>query len=394
MGGIARRASEIKNVRGQGVPLVVVDGGEFAPEYNWLGEIKFETLLESFQLMKYDALGLGEREIRMQHSRYDAWNVLVGSGIPVATLNLTYKGKTVRERPVIIERGGLRIGLFGLFMGDVLTSGAGKEWVIEDAGRSAEEALSYTEKNADVTVVMFSGGPAQARKLVRRYRGIDVVIVTHGSIPSPQIVQINDSLLISAGTRGKYLGRVDACRKDGKWNFSGRFVVLDNKIPKDPVLQATYSKYQVRVQQFVKKGAEQGKGNLAKDFSPVHVATECRTCHGNVYKDWLATPHAYALDTLVERNEHYNPECVGCHTTGYRKGGFVSFETTPQYKGIQCVSCHGPMKGHIDLHSGIRETSEAEAMRGQEVTKDTCLRCHTPERDNDFDFESDKKEVH
>jgi len=394
MGGIARRASEIKNVRSRGLPLVVVDGGEFAPEYNGLGEIKFETLVESFGHMKYDALSLGEREIRMHNDKYDAWNVLSSSKVPVATLNVTYKGKRLRERPTIIERGGLRIGLFGLFTGNVLHSGAGKEWVIEDAAMAAEEALAYTKENADVTVVMLSGKTAQAHRLVRSYRGIDVVIVTHSSIPSPQILRYNDSLLISAGTRGKYLGRVDACRKDGKWNFSGRFVVLDDKIPKDPVLQATYSKYQARVEQFVKKEAVQGKRNPAKDFSPVHAATECRTCHGNVYRGWLATPHAHALETLVGRNEQYNPECVGCHTTGYRKGGFVSFETTPQYKGVQCVSCHGPMKGHIELHSGRQETSEVEAMKGAEVTKYTCMGCHTPERDDDFDFERDKKEVH
>jgi len=394
MGGIARRATGIKNVRNQGLPLVVIDGGDFAPAYSRQGEIKFETLVESFGQMKYDALSLGEREIMMQNSQYDAWKVLRASGIPVGTLNVTYKGKRVRERPIIIVRGGLRIGLFGLFAGNVLPSGAGKEWVIEDAGRAAEEALSYTKKNADVTVAMFYGKAAQARRLVRRYRGIDVVIVTHSSIPSPQILQLNDSLLISAGTKGQYLGRIDASRTEGKWTFRGRFVVLDNKIPKDPVLQATYSRYQERVARFVKESIAQAKEKLGERFAPIHTANECQSCHGKIYNEWNVTPHAYAMDTLVEKNEQYNPECVACHSTGYGMGGFISLETTSQYAGVQCVSCHGLMEGHIEENSGKREVPEGEAAEIPEVTRGICLKCHTSERDDDFDFKRDKVQVH
>jgi 2',3'-cyclic-nucleotide 2'-phosphodiesterase (5'-nucleotidase family) len=394
MGGIARRATEIKDVRSQGLPLVVIDGGDFAPEYNKLGEIKFETLVESFLQMKYDAMSIGEREMLMQNDRYDAWAMLRASGIPVATLNLTYKGKRVRERPIIIDRGGVKVGLFGLFMGDNFPAGAGKEWGIEDTERVAEEALSYTEKNADLTVVMLSGEMSQARNLVKKHIGMDVVIVSHRSMESPQTLQLNNSLLVSAGTEGKYLGRVDASRAHGKWIFRGQFVALDKNISMDPVLTATYARYQERIEQFVKKSAGQVKEDLEQRFSPVYTANECQTCHGNVYDKWIATPHAHALDTLVEKDEQYNPECVGCHTTDYMKGGFISLETTPQYAGVQCVSCHGRMEGHIDVHSGKKEASEGEITKRPKVTQDTCLKCHTPERDNNFNFEVDKKEVH
>ncbi len=394
MGGIARRATEIKNARSQGLPLVVVDGGDFAPEYNELGEIKFETLVESFLHMKYDAVSIGEREMLMQNDKYDAWAMLHTSGIPVATINLTYKGKRVRERPIIIDRGGVKVGLFSLFMGDRIPPVVGKEWAIEDTGRVAEEALSYTEKNADLTVVMLSGEMSQARNLVKKHKGMDIVIISHRSIESPQTLQLNNSLLVSAGTEGKYLGRVDASRDHGKWTFRGQFVALDKSISMDPVLTATYARYQERVEQFVKKRAGHIKEDLGERFSPVHTATECQTCHGNVYDEWITTPHAHALDTLVESGEQYNPECVVCHTTGYMKGGFISLETTPQHAGVQCVSCHGRMEGHIDVHSGKREESEAGTAKWPKVTQEACLKCHTPERDSEFDFEKDKKEVH
>lgn len=394
MGGIARRATGIKSIRNEGLPLVVIDGGDFAPEYSREGEIKYETLVESLVQMKYDALSIGEREMFMHNDKYDAWKVLRASGIPVATLNVTHKGKRIGERPVIIDQGGLKIGLFGLFLGDRVPAGAGKEWGIEDPEKSVHAALTYTGENADLSIAMLYGEMSQVRTFVKRHRGMDIVIISHSSIESPQTLQLNNSLLISAGTRGQYLGRVDASRIDGEWSFRGRFMVLDNRIPKDPVLTETYTRYKERVAKFVKKTAGQVKERVGERFPPVHTANECRTCHGNVYDNWIITPHAHAMYTLVEKDEQYNPECVVCHSTGYRKGGFISLDTTPQYAGVQCVSCHGPMEGHIDVNSGKGETPEGKTAEIPKVTQDICLKCHTPERDNSFNFEADKKEVH
>ena len=374
--------------------MVLVDGGEFAPEYSELGQIKFETLVESFLQMKYDAMSIGEREILMQNEEYDAWAVLNSSGIPVATLNIAYKGKRVRERPIIIDRGGVKVGLFSLLMGDHMPAGEGLGWEIREPEMVVDAALSYTKRNADLTVAMLHGEISQVREFVKKHKGMDIVIVSHKSIESPQTVQLNNSLLVSAGTQGKYLGRVDTYKSNGKWIFDAQLIALNKHVPKDPVLTATYARYHERVEQFVKKSARQIKEDLEGRFPPVHTATACQTCHGNIYDEWIKTPHAHALDTLVNRNEHYNPECAVCHTTGYMEGGFISLETTPQYAGVQCVSCHGRMEGHIDLYSGKREGSEANTAKLPKVTQETCLKCHTPERDSDFDFEKDKKEVH
>jgi 2',3'-cyclic-nucleotide 2'-phosphodiesterase (5'-nucleotidase family) len=374
--------------------LVLIDGGEFAPEYSELGQMKFETLVESFLQMKYDAISIGEREILMQNEEYDAWAVLNSSGIPVATLNIAYKGKRVRERPIIIDRGGVKVGLFSLLMGDHMPAGAGKDWEIREPEMVVDAALSYTKRNADLTVAMLHGEISQVREFVKKHKGMDIVIVSHKSIESPQTVQLDNSLLVSAGTQGKYLGRVDTYKSNGKWIFDAQLIALNKHVPKDPVLTATYARYQERVEQFVKKSARQVKEDLEGRFPPVHTATACQTCHGNIYDEWIKTSHAHALDTLVNRNEHYNPECAVCHTTGYMEGGFISLETTPQYAGVQCVSCHGRMEGHIDLYSGKREGLEANTAKWPKVTQDTCLKCHTPERDSNFNFERDKGEVH
>jgi hypothetical protein len=102
----------------------------------------------------------------------------------------------------------------------------------------------------------------------------------------------------------------------------------------------------------------------------------CKTCHEEAYKVWESSKHAHAFKTLEERHQDYNPDCVGCHTTGFRKPtGFLNAKSTPDLMNVQCESCHGPGMGHPDkLGKGYGT-----------VTKDFCVTCHTPENSPDFD---------
>lgn len=98
-------------------------------------------------------------------------------------------------------------------------------------------------------------------------------------------------------------------------------------------------------------------------------AIVCRGCHSEIHSSWLTARHAGALDTLVAAGQQHNPDCLACHTTGYRKGGFVSAIATPGFAGVQCEECHGTGAAHV----GSR--SPADIIRLP--TADTCGKCHT-----------------
>lgn len=70
--------------------------------------------------------------------------------------------------------------------------------------------------------------------------------------------------------------------------------------------------------------------------------------------------------------------CFECHATGYGRGGFVSFEQTPELAEVGCESCHGPGAGHAE--SGDPELIQ----RTPSVA--TCESCHSAERVEDFNF--------
>src|SRR5262249_23769298 len=142
----------------------------------------------------------------------------------------------------------------------------------------------------------------------------------------------------------------------------------------------------------------------------------CKKCHGAIYDTWEASPHSWAYKTLTEAKNpslrQYDPECIGCHVTGWGyKGGFTDEVKTKHLRNNGCENCHGPGSEHIlaergqlkvpnlkkvrqrlrDLMNPYRynpeETAEARTRRVDLIDL-SCQKCHDPE--NDVNWKIDK----
>ena len=75
----------------------------------------------------------------------------------------------------------------------------------------------------------------------------------------------------------------------------------------------------------------------------------CKQCHPDQTDQWLTTAHAEAFESLKERSQDYNPECIPCHTTGFGyTGGFIRPDLTSEMEGVQCEMCHGAGAEHAE----------------------------------------------
>ena len=388
MGGIARRASKINSIRRSEGSVIVVDGGGFSPPFGEQEVIKFDTMLVSFLQMGYDVLSVAEPEMHMHTAAGDACQKLRALRIPLATLNVKNKGKRAAEKPVIIDRGGVKVAFIALLIQEENTRDG---WTVMDPEGVVEDAVKYGGKNADFVVAMLWGKSDQVQSFVERHRGMDVVIPAAETGELFEPVSIKDSMLFSVGSQGKYLGRIDASFKGGRWRFEGRPETLGKDVPEDPLLAGTYARYQEKVTTMAQDREESMVKRLREKFPPKPLAKSCQSCHEEIHEKWEKTRHAEAILSLLKKNEHHNPECLPCHVVGYHQGGFISLDRTAEYAGVQCVSCHGDMEGHADYDSGlIKQEKDSPAA----VRKEVCLQCHTPKNDHDFVFERDKKLVH
>lgn len=115
----------------------------------------------------------------------------------------------------------------------------------------------------------------------------------------------------------------------------------------------------------------------------------CNACHPNVVEGWKTTAHAKAFETLKAQGEEKqeNPGCLECHVVGFSKeGGFIDGELTPELKNVQCESCHGPGRRHV-------ETIKSTDILGK-PGETTCRTCHTEGQDQAFDFKAKSQAMH
>jgi len=247
MGGMARRATKINQVRDAGTPVMVLEGGGFTGPEDELRSLKFKTMLLGFQQMKYDAIAIGIPEILMLADGHQAWETLQASGLPVTTLNLRFNGQVVTEKPLIVERDGVRAAVFSLFLGEEIPESLAPSWHVEEADRVIKGAIPYAEKNADFTIAMLYGTREQVDQFVARHKGMDIVIDAMNRQPAFKPMRLNDTLVLSAGDGGRYLGRVDARFVDGRWAFEAGLVSLTRSVKEDEKLMEIHQSYLKRM---------------------------------------------------------------------------------------------------------------------------------------------------
>ena len=115
-----------------------------------------------------------------------------------------------------------------------------------------------------------------------------------------------------------------------------------------------------------------------------YVGSEtCSDCHDEAMEFWKTTRHAGAWETLVERGQQFDYECIGCHVTGWAQPGGSNLAHNENLRDVQCETCHGPGSIHVD--KGGEETPFAVV---RNPNKNLCAeQCHTKEHSDTFDYE-------
>ncbi len=170
---------------------------------------------------------------------------------------------------------------------------------------------------------------------------------------------------------------------DGSLDYSD-FTIheLDKNYPNDPEVQE-------RVVAFLGESTERKKReklikelarkNSENESSETFTGTEtCKRCHIREFDIWSMNPHAHAMVSLENEFEENNPECIGCHVTGWELPGGYGMDprNNQMLQSIQCEACHGYGTTH-DRNGGIM--SEA---------RDSCTRCHNAEFSPDYNFDT------
>lgn len=163
---------------------------------------------------------------------------------------------------------------------------------------------------------------------------------------------------------------------------------LEREMPDDPAVLALVEAYQAERRERERLGAGIRPAEEARpETSAFAGAASCARCHAPAAEKWQRSPHARAVATLQKSGHELDPQCIGCHATGWKhEGGFSQPAALGFLGNVQCEACHGPGKAHVADHDGPARKGGGAPLATGKGDPSLCLRCHTAENDPEFRY--------
>ncbi len=280
-GGYARlaaRISERREARAAQGPVLVLDAGDFSMGTPF-GAATRETggELRLMARMGYDATTFGNHEFDLGPDGLGQAIGVARSAGPVPALlasntDLAAEDPTlsalqglaaagVIRRNLVIERGGLRFGLFGLLGKEAVGYTAGGAAVFSDAIEVAKEMVRVLRETegVDVVVCLSHGGVEKLEdgsfgggddvRVAEAVPGIDVVIGghSHTELRAPILVH-GRTPVVQTGKEGENLGELVLALEGGKLSVeSYRLYPIDDTVAGDPGTAAAIEELEASV---------------------------------------------------------------------------------------------------------------------------------------------------
>ena len=277
-GGYTRLATLLKLERVKYPDAITVDGGDFS--MGTLFQTVFSTQapeLKALGAMGYDVTTFGNHEFDYRPAGLARMlETAAASGSPVPAIvqsNGTVLdgegGEALRqamedygvEDYVILSRGGVNYGIFGLMGEDADACAPMSGMEFEPIADAAERTVAALEeelvgRNEPYFIICLShsgtdGGKGEDYELARQVDGIDVIISghTHSTLEEP--VRVNNTLIVSCGEYTANLGVLNL-----EWKPNGekrvvdyRLVPVDETVKADPELERLAESFQPMVEE-------------------------------------------------------------------------------------------------------------------------------------------------
>ena len=227
MGGVARRAALIENIRKENPNVLLLDAGDIfqgTPYFNYYGgELEFKLM----SMMKYDLATIGNHDF--DNGIEGLYNQLPNANFEFVSANYDFKN-TVMDGHVksykIFNKGGIKVGVFGLGIGlDGLVDKKNfKETLYNDPIDVSQDMarILKQEQKCDLVICLSHLGykykdepdKMSDTKLATLTKNIDLIIGghTHTFLDKPTVlknIEGKEVLVNQVGCYGVNLGRID-----------------------------------------------------------------------------------------------------------------------------------------------------------------------------------------
>ncbi len=244
VGGLDRIATLVKAIRAERPDnTLLIDSGD-----TWQGSYTALASRGGDMVAAMKALGVdvmtGHWEFTLGAERVKELVDKLGFPFLAGNVKDSEWGEEVFPHTAFFERGGIKIAVIGQAF--PYTPIANPRWMMpgwefgireEDMVKRVADARAA---GAELVVIVSHNGFDVDRKMAARVPGIDVILTGHTHDAIPELITVGDTLLVAAGSHGKFLGRLDLEVKGGKIAaHSFKLIpVLADAITPDPEMAA------------------------------------------------------------------------------------------------------------------------------------------------------------
>jgi 2',3'-cyclic-nucleotide 2'-phosphodiesterase (5'-nucleotidase family) len=257
--GLVRIGTLIRQIRAEMPNVLLLDAGDIIHGTPEMKAFRGLPILAAMNALAYDAATVGNHEFDfgqdvLAGAIANARFPLLSANVRAKTTGRTWGGL----RPsALLERGGVRVGVFGLTTPATVSI----QWpktlegiAFTDPTEAAAEQVRYLREReqADVIVCLSHLGYEPDRKLAADVAGIDVILGGHSHTRLAEQVWVNGTLIMQTGAHSVALGRADLIvrKKRGEpghialingqegrwWGRNGVPAPLDKPYPNAPLI--------------------------------------------------------------------------------------------------------------------------------------------------------------
>jgi 2',3'-cyclic-nucleotide 2'-phosphodiesterase (5'-nucleotidase family) len=201
--------------------VLVLDSGDLlfkkhinpVPENEIKGiDEKAHLMIESFNLMGYDAIGIGDDDLTL--GKEFLLEISKKANFPFLSSNLfdETSGKNLFQLSLIKQVHGLRIGVFSLFSPDLFTNPSDprrKGLNIRPPIEVAQAMVKELKPKTDLIILLSHLGYAKDLELAQSVEGINIIIGGHTGINLVYPLVIKNTIILQSASRGMFGARLD-----------------------------------------------------------------------------------------------------------------------------------------------------------------------------------------
>ena len=199
--------------------MLFLDGGD-----TWQGsytalKTNGQDMVECMKLLKPDAM-TGHWEFTLGEDRF--LEIIESMDYPFLASNIfdSEWDEPAFEHTAYFEKGGVKVAVIGQAM--PYTPIANPRWMFPKWSFGIrpdvlqQNVNNARDEGAELVVLLSHNGFDVDRKLAGMITGLDVILTGHTHDAVPVAVEVGGTLILSSGSHGKYLGRIDLDVSGGK----------------------------------------------------------------------------------------------------------------------------------------------------------------------------------